>query len=116
MITRITIEPWARSLFVVVGDTDEEVKAFFKGHEDYRECFTFDPLNEAETICTPRGHAVIRFTTAHQISDELIVHECLHATYGMLKHVGIPLTEDTEEVYAYQIDYIFKHVKALVKS
>lgn len=36
----------------------------------------------------------------------VISHELLHATISKMKWAGIPLTEDTEEIYAYELQYL----------
>lgn len=36
-------------------------------------------------------------------STSTIAHECFHAARGTLPQIGIELTDDTEEVYAYAI-------------
>lgn len=36
------------------------------------------------------------------------VHELTHASHHLLKKREIPLSDDTEEVYAYLIDFLFK--------
>ena len=40
-------------------------------------------------------------------NDETVVaHELLHATINILNWAGVPLTEDTEEAYAYELQYL----------
>ena len=119
MITQIDVNPWGRRLYVVVGETDARVKAFFKKREGFQECFTIDPASEAETVVTDKGHVVIRFgpvTKEPTALAELIAHECMHATYRMLSYVGIALTLDTDEVYAYQLEYLIREVTKAIKK
>lgn len=41
------------------------------------------------------------------IDDNSIVnHEFLHATIDIMRRVGVPLTEDTEELYTYELQYL----------
>lgn len=40
----------------------------------------------------------------------IVVHECSHVTQWLLRNRDIPLTEETEEVYCYLLDYIVKRV------
>lgn len=40
-------------------------------------------------------------------NDQTVVaHELLHATINILNWAGVPLTEDTEEAYAYELQYL----------
>lgn len=42
---------------------------------------------------------------------DLVAHECMHVVVTVLKDMkGIPLTESTEEVYAYLIGFLFKEI------
>ena len=36
----------------------------------------------------------------------IVSHELLHATIDIMRRVGIPLTEDTEESYTYELQYL----------
>ncbi len=36
----------------------------------------------------------------------IVTHELLHATIDIMRRVGISLTEETEEVYAYELQYL----------
>jgi hypothetical protein len=36
----------------------------------------------------------------------VINHELFHAVISKMKWAGIPLTEDTEEIYAYELQYL----------
>lgn len=41
-----------------------------------------------------------------EVEDQIVSHELLHATVAIMNWAGVPLTEDTEEVYAYQLQYL----------
>ena len=43
-------------------------------------------------------------------SVALLIHELSHATNFILREVGIPHTEDTEEAYTYLLEYIAREV------
>lgn len=42
-----------------------------------------------------------------------VAHECFHAAYGALPQLGIKLSDETEEVYAYAIDNLMRLVMDL---
>jgi len=39
----------------------------------------------------------------------VVNHELLHATISIMNWAGVPLSDDTEEVYAYELQYLSKH-------
>ena len=36
----------------------------------------------------------------------IVMHELLHATIDIMRRTGVPLTEETEEAYAYELQYL----------
>lgn len=40
----------------------------------------------------------------------IITHECFHAVSAILRKRGIKLTEESEEVYAYYLEWLFKRI------
>ena len=36
----------------------------------------------------------------------IVMHELLHATIDIMRRVGIPLNDDTEEAYTYELQYL----------
>ena len=45
-----------------------------------------------------------------------IVHESFHLACNILEYRGIPLSQDSEEAYAYLIEYIFKELNDAYKK
>jgi len=46
-----------------------------------------------------------------------LTHEFTHVVNGILLHKGIPLNEDTDEVYAYFLEYLIREsLKKIVKE
>lgn len=39
-----------------------------------------------------------------------IAHECLHAVSYFLRGKGVPLSNDTDEIYAYLFDFLFETI------
>lgn len=95
-------------LLQIGGDPNKAIKAYCK------------KINQPVHVLEDRprlGHffgyenhknGVIWFHSKKDIST--ICHECFHAAYHLLTHCGIPLKEDTEEVYAYYQGYLVKEV------
>lgn len=46
------------------------------------------------------------------VNDALLVHELFHVTYKILSKIGMELSNDSEEAYAYLQEYLFNQVKA----
>jgi hypothetical protein len=53
-------------------------------------------------------------TTGHTRTVEraIIRHEALHHVFHIMRHVGIPLTFDTEEAYTYHHDWVCAAITA----
>ena len=41
---------------------------------------------------------------------DVVAHECLHAVSYFLRHKGIPLNDDTEEAYAYYLQFLVRQI------
>lgn len=67
----------------------------FRQHEDYPVDFR------------------IVMRTDHLTKDTL-VHETFHLTARIMRYIGTPLVEDTEEPYAYLQDYLFKVINSII--
>lgn len=55
------------------------------------------------------------FIKLKTVSDRIIVHEVFHCTHRILQNKGMKLNDDTEEAYAYFLDYLFGKVTEVVK-
>lgn len=56
--------------------------------------------------CTVDEDGVIIVWFPEYPTKGLLAHEMGHATYMILNRCGVPHTDDTDEVYAYQINYL----------
>lgn len=52
----------------------------------------------------------------NKITHGTIAHECFHATCRILKMKGIFYSEDTEEAYAYLLDFLVVKVTEILKD
>jgi hypothetical protein len=50
----------------------------------------------------------LRFRNLNKL--EIIAHEALHATAYILRHVGIRFSKNSEEAYAYLLQYIVENI------
>lgn len=110
MITQISIEPYPKKLFLVIDEPDAEVMMWFhKENDDYRGIYKLPEEDEARTIRTPKGNTVVRFSKFPECHGS-IAHEAFHAAYSILDYVGMRLTDDSEEGFAYMVDYITRKI------
>lgn len=64
-------------------------------------------------VCSKRNSWFIAFSK-DKINPGTIAHECFHATCRILKQKGMVYSEDSEEAYAYLLDYLVTKVTELV--
>lgn len=105
------------SIEVIVTNDINTLYPYIKEHV-YLDITKEDLLSaEAYTFTDPDGNLVLWFRNISRSTEDIstITHECLHATIRIMNAVHIPLTEDSEEAFTYQLDFltsqIFKHVK-----
>ncbi len=70
------------------------------------------PLTEGVTVTTSGRTVTIYLASPPRDprSVAVLIHELSHATNFILREVGIPHTEDTEEAYTYLLEYIAREV------
>ena len=61
------------------------------------------------TVMLEAGQTVMRIKNGKQF-HETIAHEIFHAVEFLFRRIKIKLNEDSDEAYAYQIQYITKQV------
>lgn len=61
-----------------------------------------------EALTISDGGDIIIWFPDYNRGKNTVDHELFHATYAVMDWVGIPLTDDTEEAYAYLLDYLSK--------
>jgi hypothetical protein len=50
------------------------------------------------------------------LEDDIIAHECLHATSSVLQEAGLKHTEETEEVYAYYLGFLVRKINENIEK
>lgn len=97
------------------GAVDLDVKVLIT--EDVNKALAYVKLNLDSTIkisdfdargvtfCSQDGKSPIMWVpTAEDLS--IVNHELFHATADIMRWASIPYSEDTEEVYAYELQYL----------
>ncbi len=91
---------------VVVGGSFEEALALFR--KKGLPCSEGDLGGEVEGATWGAGTDVAIWVDAKL---EHLLHEAFHATSHVLRHVGVSLTPESEETYAYLQDYLVREIK-----
>lgn len=95
----------------------EDLKGFCKTKKIEYKWKEVDDQTEGLTLFTDSDIVIISMdyvpTDSHGYS--VLQHEIFHAVSFTLRSVGINLTEDTEEAYAYLIDYLTKQCYTKLK-
>ena len=87
----------------------KEISSFLKTK------YTDDQLKQsmAKFIPDERGMRAIIYFKGNTAPISHIVHECFHACYWQLDYIGVRLGRESEEAFAYYLDYL---VKTLIKG
>lgn len=63
----------------------------------------------AETFMLETGQTIMWFSEK-QPNIGLVAHEVFHAVYNLLERIGIRLSSDSEEAYAYLTQFLIKEI------
>jgi hypothetical protein len=113
MFKIVRVEIFTTDLVVSIGQTDNELYDELK-HRFTKEKFEssyMSSLDRRSDACfvVKDGFPVIRFFDENPDAG-LIAHECFHAVYSILESKKIALCHETEEVYAYLIQFLVKEI------
>ena len=97
---------------LITDDIDFAVKYVKENLDSTVKSEDFDA--RAVTFGTIDGKSPIIWLP-HETTVDVINHELLHATVSIMNWAGVPLTDSTEEVYAYELQYLsnqfYKQIK-----
>lgn len=101
-------------ILVLVGITDKEVARVLKkyGLGDEYEYLLQSGTVKGRYVWAEKAHApVIRiFKPLTAESQWTLAHEAFHAISAILRKSGTPLSEDTDEIYAYALGHVIEQV------
>lgn len=111
----ISLEGSTFDLDVTVLITDDTAFAASYVRENLDSTAKSEDFNaRAVTFTTIDGKPPIIWLPYHTPVD-IVNHELMHATADIMRWAGVPLTDTTEEVYAYELQYLsnqfFKQIK-----
>lgn len=114
---KLEIELWKYRINVVFGSSPYEALEHYDLLDKY--CAMFETREKGEQDargadalwCIVDGYHLMIFKEDAPVNQ--IAHECFHAVCHMMREKGVPFSEDTEEVFAYALDYLIKRVLKL---
>jgi hypothetical protein len=115
MFKVIPIEVFITDVLVSINQSDDKlydaVCSKFS-REQFDQAFD-DWKSDARTVTHSDGFVIVRFRNKIKKDAEsigLVAHEVYHATYSVLNRIGIQPGFETEEVYAYLIQFLVKEI------
>ena len=106
---KIEVPIYKTTVFVVVGESDEVASKYFKRFyldDEGIQGMRYDNGTEARVFLSDSRLCYVRF--GENPTHECIAHELMHVTFDILRKVGIYHTSESEESYAYLLDYLVK--------
>jgi hypothetical protein len=116
MFKVISIEIYCRDVVVSIGQSNKQLfkelkHKMTKSEFDYLFSDWDDNIAKGRTIFHDSGFTVIRLK---DFSDYgLIAHECFHAVCFIFNKIGMPLTKESDEAYAYLLQYLVNQIKQI---
>lgn len=112
----IELIPYPCSVHVSIGQSEEDFDAYCDANG-----FELDKSIESNVALTyplDGGCSIIRFHKYPESVDELayIHHEAFHSVCLMCRFIGIPLVRESEECYAYAMQYIYLKIIAAIND
>ena len=96
--------------YYVKAKSYEEYCAVVKHHFgiDVRQEKQHEPLGH--TTCYEKDGGTLVFIWTKERKPEVIAHECFHALFFELRARGVRMAEDSDELYAYMIQFLMKSI------
>ncbi len=117
---KFRIEMYPIEGLVSVGQTDEQLIKSVELHWDEPKVVEQIKNKEFATFNVGTGALfiyfscnIIMFRFKNKPLNDVIVHECFHATYQIMNRIGATLVDESEESYAYLIEYLYRTVYSL---
>ena len=96
-----------------IGQTNGELKKSLEKYRcDWSDLLELSPTSLGRTVMTDSNHTIIRFTKWPETCQQYgtLAHEIFHAVDFIFKRIGITLSEDSDEAYAYMIGYLTEEI------
>lgn len=110
-------EVYPFDILVSIGQTDKQFintvckylpESVVSEFERDISIFQFNPTTNARTTMLETGQTIIRMKSMPEKAKDhgIIAHEIFHAVEFLFRYVNIPLTDSSNEAYAYLIGFI----------
>ena len=103
---KIPVDFYHRGVLIYFGPEEEFLKYIKKTIPEYYDHAVELTKEEGCEAVTGRQHADMIIYSNHRPRVETLVHELLHATVGIMEKVGIEPSADSEEAYAYLLEFL----------
>jgi hypothetical protein len=110
----IPIEIYCTEIVVSIGQTDDEIFDECKKNwesEKYEDVVISAVSCQTLANCSYNSKMLMIRFKEKKPKDGLIAHEAFHAAFRILNSIGINPSYETEEAYAYLLDYIVNKIK-----
>jgi hypothetical protein len=115
MFKIIPIDVFSTDVVISIGQSDDKLYDCLC-HRFTREQFNLawdDWKSDARTVTHSDGFIIVRFRNKignDPDSISLVAHECYHAAYSVLSKINVQPGFETEEVYAYLIQFLVRKI------
>lgn len=114
-VKTITIPMYYRGVLVFIGSR-EQLKGYLDRHyPSYAPVVEAVEQTQAAAFTFKLDGDALIFTPQIPSSAEM-VHEIFHAARHILDIIGVKLTDDTEEVFAYLMEYLSEQILPWLKT
>jgi hypothetical protein len=118
---KIVLPIYPFEFMVSIGQTNSQLLTDFNKYWDepnYREMVKEDVENmdyDYSAYFKIYNCQVGIFRFKKKPTSGIIVHECFHACSKLMKRIGQELVDESEESYAYLMQYIFEQIENAIK-
>ncbi len=105
---------------VFPGSSDAEVRRTLDGYEgmtqaDHELVELASPTAGGRAALLSGNQLVIRTRHVPEPGDPELAHEVFHAVHFLMENVGVRLSDDSDEVYAYGIQHLTEQINRRLK-
>ncbi len=111
----IKYEVYPFDILLTCGTTGDEIIQYLEKNFGHKVSAEDKPLfvipGNGRTIVLEGGQTVLwlkDFSPTYSFDLAILAHECFHAIDFLLRRIGVKLSADSDEVYAYTLQYIFR--------
>lgn len=113
IIDKYNIDVYGFKLYVAYHANTEQIKKVIPKFEDNLNDVSYDACTLSRVVDNEGDNSILVvindiYTHSNTNKASISAHEALHATYSIMNFIHSNLTTDTQEPYAYLLEYITK--------